>query len=185
MRWSAIVIIVVIVLVLVGGWWFFAALPRDLPKSPIAANNMKLESSAFQHNGAMPPLYTCDGRDINPPLRISGVPEDAKSLVLIMDDPDAPSDTWVHWVVWSINPKTTEIAEDSVPVEAKLGATSFGRPGYGGPCPPSGAHRYFFKLYALDIPLTLSSGATTADVETAMAGHILAQTELVGLYSKK
>lgn len=145
---------------------------------------MKITSPAFKNNEFIPPQYTCDGQDVNPPLAISEVPENAQSLVLIMDDPDAPAGTWVHWTVWNIDPKTTEIAENSVPPGAIEGMTDFGRSGYGGPCPPSGSHRYFFKLYALDIKLELSPEAKKEEVEKAMENHILAKAELIGLYQR-
>jgi Raf kinase inhibitor-like YbhB/YbcL family protein len=146
---------------------------------------LKISSSAFAHNGSIPSKYTCDGADVSPPLAIESVPPEVKSLVLIVDDPDAPVGTWVHWVVWNISPATKEIKENSVPPGASQGMTDFRKQKYGGPCPPSGTHRYFFKLYALDSLLTLSSNSTKATVEGAMKGHILAQTELIGLYSRK
>ena len=145
---------------------------------------MKLVSSVFGHNSSIPAQYTCDGENVNPPLEISDVPQNAKSLVLITDDPDAPAGLWVHWVVFNIDPKTNRIEEDSVPVGAVEGTTSFGSTGYGGPCPPSGSHRYFFKLYALDSPLTLNSKAQKEAVEKVMKDHILAQSELIGIYRR-
>lgn len=148
------------------------------------SKGMKIESAAFGHNQAIPSKYTCDGQNVNPPLTFSDVPSDAKSLVLINDDPDAPAGTWVHWTVWNISSQTTEIAEDSVPQGSVEGVTSFGKPGYGGPCPPSGTHRYFFKLYALDTTLDLDQSATKQDLEKAMEGHILAEASLIGLYSR-
>ncbi len=146
---------------------------------------MKLESTAFKHNQMIPSKYTCEGEDMNPPLKVSAVPKNAKTLVLIMDDPDAPMGTWVHWLIWNINPQTTEIAEDSVPAQSIEGTTSWRRTGYGGPCPPSGTHRYFFKLYALDIDLKLSPETDKLKLEKAMTGHILDKTELIGLYKKQ
>lgn len=152
---------------------------------------MKIKSPAFQHNQPMPAKFTCDGQNINPPLCFSDIPQDAKSLTLIVDDPDAPMGTWVHWTLWNIEPQTKEIPENSVSQEEVEGITSFGKPGYGGPCPPasqrgepSGTHHYFFKLYALDITLTLNSLADKQTLEKAMEGHIIARTELVGLYRK-
>lgn len=145
---------------------------------------LTLKSPAFENNSRIPEKYTCDGEDINPPLEISGTPENAQSLVLIVDDPDAPMGTWVHWTVWNIDPKTAEISEDSVPKEAIQGLTDFGQPGYGGPCPPSGTHRYFFKLYALNIKLDLPKNSNKAAVEKAMREYILTQTELIGLYGR-
>lgn len=146
---------------------------------------MKISSPAFTHNGHIPEKYTCDGRDINPPLLIEAVPEGTKSLALIVDDPDAPMGTWVHWVVWNIRAETGEIKEDAVPQGAGQGLNDFRRHDYGGPCPPSGVHRYFFKLYALDAVLELGGKAKKADLEKAMKGHILGQAELIGLYKRK
>jgi len=146
---------------------------------------LKISSTAFALNGSIPSKYTCDGADVNPPLTIENVPTEAKSLVLIVDDPDAPVGTWVHWVMWNINPSAKEIKENSVPQGASQGMTDFRKQKYGGPCPPSGTHRYFFKLYAIDSMLSLSPNAIKAVVEGAMKGHILAQTELIGLYSRK
>ena len=145
---------------------------------------MKLTSSAFQHQQRIPAKYTCDGQNINPPLHLTEAPPAGQSLVLIMDDPDAPRGTWVHWTVWNIDPKTSEIPENSVPAGAVQGMTDFRRPGYGGPCPPSGTHRYFFKLYALDTKLNLPAKTDKNALEKAMERHILARTELVGLYSR-
>jgi Raf kinase inhibitor-like YbhB/YbcL family protein len=146
---------------------------------------LKLSSPAFDHNGLIPSKYTCDGKDLSPPLAMEGVPENAKSLALIVDDPDAPAGTWVHWVVWNIDPKTGSFAEGGVPKGAREGMNDFRTRGYGGPCPPSGTHRYFFKLSALDTILDPGTGATKAGLERSMQGHILARTELVGLYRRK
>ena len=148
-------------------------------------DTMKISSTAFIQKGHIPAKYTCDGADISPPLKIENIPAGTKSLVLIVDDPDAPAGTWVHWVVWNIDPSTREIKEDSVPQSASQGMTDFRRQAYGGPCPPSGTHRYFFKLYALDSLLTPGPRATKTAVENAMKGRILAQAELVGLYARK
>jgi hypothetical protein len=148
-------------------------------------DRLHLTSQAFSRNGMIPPKHTCDGADENPPLTIRNVPAKSRSLALIVDDPDAPRGTWVHWVVWNIGPDTTEIPANSVPGEALQGTNDFGKQRYGGPCPPSGTHRYFFKLYALDIPLALKSGATKAQLEEAMKGHILEKTELLGLYRRR
>ena len=148
-------------------------------------STLRISSTAFTHNGRIPSKYTCDGADVNPPLIMENVPNGANSLALIVDDPDAPAGTWVHWVVWNIRPSTKEIRENSVPEGASQGITDFRRQKYGGPCPPSGTHRYFFKLYALDAMLTLGANAGKPAVERAMQGHILAQTELIGLYSRK
>lgn len=147
---------------------------------------LKMTSPVFPHNGRIPDMYTCTGDDMNPPLAIEGMPQQAKSVVLIMDDPDAPVGTWDHWIVYNIRPETTAIAEDSVPEGAVQGMNSWGRADYGGPCPPSGSHRYFFRLYALDIPgLSFVTAPPKKQIGSAMNGHILAQAELIGLYSKK
>jgi Raf kinase inhibitor-like YbhB/YbcL family protein len=145
---------------------------------------MKLTSPAFENNQEIPSEYTCDGADISPELNIGDVPENAKSLALIMDDPDAPGGTWVHWVVWNIPPDTKKIAKDAEP-EGIQGTTSFGKQGYGGPCPPSGTHRYIFKLYALDTTLDLEEGSDKKELEAAMQGHIIEKTELTGPYKRK
>ena len=142
---------------------------------------MNIISPAFAHNTMIPKKYTCQGKDISPPLTISDIPEGTVSLALIIDDPDAPMRTWDHWIIWNIKP-TREIKEDSAP--GTQGKNSWGRQDYGGPCPPSGTHRYFFKLYAIDTEMDLSAGATKGDLEAAMKGHILEQAELIGLYQK-
>lgn len=144
---------------------------------------LNITSSAFGNNQLMPLKYTCDGDNVNPPLQLSGIPATAKSLALIVDDPDAPKKTFVHWVVWNIPPSTTSIAENSVPGDE--GMNDFGKPGFGGACPPSGTHRYFFKIFALDTMLNLQEKATKADLETAMNSHVLAKAELIGLYERK
>jgi Raf kinase inhibitor-like YbhB/YbcL family protein len=148
-------------------------------------SELSITSPAFPHNGMIPIKYTCDGADVSPPLSIGNVPEKTGSLALIVDDPDAPMGTWVHWVVWNIAADTREIPENTVPPGALQGTNDFGKQKYGGPCPPSGTHRYFFKLYALNAPLALKAGATKAQVEEAMSGHLLGKTELVGLYRRK
>lgn len=151
---------------------------------------MRIESAAFENSKAIPAKYTCDGEDVNPPLVWSGAPENTKSFVLIMDDPDVPKNIrkdglWVHWMLWNIVSEIQMIAENSLPNGAVQGITTFGRTGYGGPCPPDREHRYFFKLYALDTMLSLPSSATNDDLEQAMRGHILTQAELVGVYNRK
>lgn len=149
--------------------------------------NLLLKSSAFKGGGFIPAKHTCDGEDVNPLIEILNVPEGTKSTVLIMDDPDAPAGTWDHWILWNMDPKTHYIPEDSVPGSALQGKTSFSRPGYGGPCPPKGdkAHRYMFKVYALDVLLDLAEGASKQELLQAMEGHILEQGTLTGLYARK
>ena len=146
---------------------------------------LSISSPVFENNGSIPGKYTCDGLDVNPPLKIDNVPSEAKSLALIMDDPDAPRGIWVHWVVWNIDPKTEEIREDTVPKGSVQGINDFEKRDYGGPCPPSGTHRYFFKLYALDTLLNFSSDAGKAGLEKAMKGCIIAQAQIVGLYKRR
>lgn len=145
---------------------------------------MQISSPAFKNNEYIPQKYTCDGEDISPQLVIEDVPKEARSLVLIVDDPDASNGDWVHWTVWSIDPAIKAIAENSVPLRAIEGTTSSGKPGYGGPCPPSGVHHYQFKLYALNSSLSLGSSAKKEDLEKAMEGKIIKQAKLVGLYQR-
>ena len=150
---------------------------------------MKLTSPAFTENGKIPSKFTCDGKNVNPELRISNVPKEAKTLVLIMDDPDVPAfirkeQMWDHWVVFNIPPTTTEIPENTLPPGVP-GKNTGGDPGYQGPCPPDREHRYFFKLYALDRELSLPKGSTKQEVERAMQGHILAETHLMGRYERE
>lgn len=151
---------------------------------------MKLTSTAFEHESLIPTRYTCDGQDISPPLTWAGAPANTKSFALIADDPDAPMGTWVHWVAWNIPAAATALEEnvpkkEALPDGMKQGTTDFRRIGYGGPCPPSGTHRYFFKVYALDISPNLPSRTTKKDLEHAMHGHILAQGELMGKYKRR
>ncbi|MFB3926684.1 MAG: YbhB/YbcL family Raf kinase inhibitor-like protein [Syntrophales bacterium] len=151
---------------------------------------MEIKSPAFKQGEMIPAKYTCDGPNVSPPLEWSGAPPATKSFALISDDPDAPSGTWVHWVVYNIPPASTKIPENIPPEKnfpggGKHGTTDFRRIGYGGPCPPSGTHRYFFKLYALDSMLDLPAGATKAELLKAMKGHVLAEAELMGKYKRK
>lgn len=146
---------------------------------------MKISSPSFEQNSPIPSKFTCQGDNVNPQLNIEGVPSETKSLALIMDDPDAPRGTWVHWVVWNIEPDTKVIAENSIPPSCIEGLTDFGTQGYGGPCPPSGVHRYFFKLYALSDTLDLPKTTNKALLEKAMEGKIIAKAELIGNYQKK
>lgn len=151
---------------------------------------IKISSPAFADGGLIPSKYTCDGADISPPLQWETVLEGTKSIALICDDPDAPVGTWVHWVLFNLPAETKELAENipsdkTLPDGARQGNNDWHRIGYGGPCPPGGTHRYFFKLYALDITLDLSAGATKAQLLGAMEGHILGQGQLVGKYKRQ
>jgi len=165
---------------------------------PVAARTMQevpmaftLSSSSFQEGAPIPAKHTCDGADVSPPLAWSGAPSGAAGFALIMDDPDAPAGTWVHWVLYDLPARSGALAENVAKTEtlkdgAVQGRNDFPRTGYGGPCPPPGkAHRYFFKLYALDAPLGLKPGATKRDVERAMQGHVLATAQLMGTYARQ
>jgi len=142
---------------------------------------LTVSSPAFENNKLIPSKYTCDGDNVNPPLTIEGVPDETKSLVLIVDDPDAPMGTWDHWIVWNI-PPTSKIEENTVP--GTEGVNDSRKHSYGGPCPPWGTHRYFFKVYALNAKLNLNPNSNKKDVEKAMQDHILAKGELIGLYRR-
>lgn len=160
----------------------------DLPcddkfvKRSQGTETMRVTSSAFEQEGTIPERYTCDGDDVSPPLAVADVPTQARSLVLIMDDPDAPRGTWDHWVAYDI-PPDAEIPE-GVGSLGTEGTNSWDRTGYGGPCPPGGTHRYFFHVYALDTELGLPAGATKAEVLDAMAGHVVAEGALLGHYGR-
>lgn len=150
---------------------------------------MELKSTAFKEGELIPVKYTCDGVDISPPLEWGSVPAETKSLALISDDPDAPVGTWVHWVYYNIPADTKSLPEKILP-QAKpdtggvQGVNDFRKIGYGGPCPPGGTHRYYFKLYALDANLDLSSGASKKDLLNAMEGHVISQAQLMGKYKR-
>jgi Raf kinase inhibitor-like YbhB/YbcL family protein len=171
-----------VVLVLNGAAW---------AADPSGKGTMQLTSTAFTESAAIPAKYTCDAKNVSPPLKWSGTPAGTKSLALIADDPDAPVGTWVHWVLFDLPPGVSELAEDQpksqfLPNGAKQGLNDFKHLGYGGPCPPPGKpHRYFFKLYALDTQLDLKPGATKKETELALEGHILAQGQLMGTYKRK
>jgi len=148
---------------------------------------MTLSSAAFRHEGDIPSRHTCDGADLSPPLTFADVPREAKSLILLCDDPDAPGGVWDHWVLYNLSPGTPGLPEglpdgQTYPDGSRTGKNSWGRFGYGGPCPPQGAHRYFFTLYALDTLLAVPAGATKRDVLAAAKGHILASATLMGRY---
>jgi Raf kinase inhibitor-like YbhB/YbcL family protein len=143
---------------------------------------LRVRSGAFGHGGSIPPKYTCEGENVNPPLEISDLPENTKSLALIVEDPDAPRGVYDHWIVWNIPPNET-IGENSRP--GVSGKNSFGNTGYGGPCPPSGSHRYFFKVYALDGDLDIQGGSDKKALQVAMKDHILGSGELMGHYQKR
>ena len=173
---------------------YWAALLATATTSAEVIMALELTSPAFQHGAAIPAEYTCEGRDLAPPLQWSGVPAGARSLVLIVDDPDAPDPaaprmTWVHWVLYNLPPDSQGLPEGAtsrdLPPGTGEGINDWHRTGYGGPCPPIGRHRYFFKLYALDTVLEGLGRPTKAQVEAAMAGHVLEQAELMGTYQKR
>jgi len=145
-------------------------------------STLRVQSIAFSHNGHIPPQYTCEGENFNPAVEISNVPPDTKTLALIMEDPDAPRGIFVHWLLWNLTPHNPIVEKTNQGISGK---NSFGKIGYGGPCPPSGTHRYYFRVYALDVALDLETGANKDSLIEAMKDHILASGELMGLYSKK
>ena len=150
---------------------------------------MILESAAFRESDPIPPRYTCDGEDVSPPLTWREVPEGTEAFLLIMDDPDAPRGTWVHWVLFNVPATASDLAEGAsgsgtLPRGAVEGTNSWERPGYGGPCPPSGAHRYFFRLFALDGRVDLGPTATAADLSRSVKGRVLAEASLMGRYGR-
>lgn len=188
---SAILSFAVLMLVLIG----CASRPQPVAQQPAVDkpkdNNggIKLTSTAFKEGQPIPATYTCKGVNISPPLEWSGVPKTAKTLAIIAEDPDAPGGTWVHWVLYNLPADNIGLVE-MVPVTENLkaggfqGKNDFDKIGYGGPCPPSGTHRYFFKIYALDAELPLKAGATKAEVEKAMSGHIVSQGQLMGNFGR-
>jgi Raf kinase inhibitor-like YbhB/YbcL family protein len=173
---------------LAAGWLAASALAGAASQEAIMT--MTLTSPAFGEGQPIPAQYTCEGDDLSPPLSWTEPPAGTRSLALINDDPDAPGQTWVHWLVYNLPPAVRALPE-GVPAEGeqsdgtRQGQTDFGRVGYGGPCPPSGTHRYYFKLYALDVVLALRPGATKAQLERAMQGHVLAEAQLMGTYRRQ
>jgi Raf kinase inhibitor-like YbhB/YbcL family protein len=149
------------------------------------ARKFKISSPAFENSGTIPKKYGCEGDNVNPPLMIENVPPGTKSMSLIFDDQDAPGGSYVHWVLWNIDPGTKEIKENLVPVGAVEGINGFKKQNYGGPCPPTRPHRYVFRFFALDTVLSLTSNATKSNLEKAMKGHLLGETQLKGTYKRK
>jgi len=169
--------------------FFFIIIFLTLPFAKAEGGNMNLSSSAFDEGGMIPSKYTCDGADVSPPLKWGSLPDGTKSLALICDDPDAPMGTWVHWVYYDIPAETIDLPEHISPDEHPApggvqGINDFRRIGYGGPCPPGGIHRYYFKLYALDTLLNLSPGVTKKQVLKAMENHIIGHVQLMGKYRR-
>ena len=185
--YCTVVVSIVVLVAACGG-----AEPKTPSEPTASAVSMQIVSHAFSEGSSIPQTYTCDGVDVSPPLSWSGVPPETKGIALIVDDPDAPGRTWVHWVLYAIPPGFTELSEGAAAVGeiafigAKNGTNDFNRLGYGGPCPPRGApHRYFFKLYALDIELGLDAGVKKEELLGAMEGHILAEASLMGTYERR
>jgi Raf kinase inhibitor-like YbhB/YbcL family protein len=162
----------------------------DYPSIGGKKMDLRITSSAFEEGALIPPKYTCDGENVSPPLKWETVPEGTKSIALISDDPDAPMGTWVHWVLFNVPGETKELAENVPPDKtltngASQGTNDFRKIGYGGPCPPGGTHRYFFRIYALDAQIDLPAGATKPELLKAIQGHILGQGQLMGKYKRR
>ncbi|RMH00973.1 MAG: YbhB/YbcL family Raf kinase inhibitor-like protein [Chloroflexi bacterium] len=190
-KYGVPILLIGVVVVLLGVILFLVFQRGDeaVVETAVSGQTITITSPAFTQGSPIPALYTCDDQNISPELTWSGVPEEATSLVLIMDDPDAPVGTFVHWVVYNLPPDIDGLAA-GVPADEQLanggiqGVNGRRQTGYTGPCPPTGEHRYFFKIYALDTLLTLAPGANKAEVVAAMEGHILASGELMGTYSR-
>jgi len=194
MKLPITIIIAIIILILLGFdvYRLFGARQSSNPETAAPENtighqatHMKISSPAFQNSQSIPAKYTCDGDNINPALYFSDVPTNTKSLALIVDDPDAPAGNFTHWLIWNINSSSTSIEENNVPEGTTQGLNDAGKHSYFGPCPPSNTHHYHFKLYALDAFLEIDASSQKTDLERAMEGHIITQTELVGLYQRK
>lgn len=191
MNKKAVVGGILLVVAAVGAWYISIPFvgpgkyaPAITPSPTQMPQSMKLTSSAFANEEKIPKDFTCDGRKVNPPLIISGIPPGTKSLAIIVDDPDAPAGTFTHWVIWNIDPGTQEIQSGQIPPKSEEGTNSAGRIGYTPPCPPSGSHRYFFTLFAVDTTIGLDGKAKKADLEAQMHGHIIEQTNLIGAYGR-
>jgi Raf kinase inhibitor-like YbhB/YbcL family protein len=191
MKEMKLLFILLVIIIAVGSFFRYQEnMKQPLKSSQVLTNNqsknMKISSPAFENNGDIPPKYTCDQEGASLPIEFSGVPAEAKSLALIMEDPDAPmAGGFVHWVIFNMNPKTSEIRENMKPESGIEGTGSSGKNGYIPPCPPSGAHHYHFKLYALDSELNLNESAKREDVEKAMEEHIIDRAEIIGLYKRQ
>lgn len=177
------------ILLIIIGIGFVAYLAKDrhifYNWDVMKKTNMKIESFAFKNGDEIPSRFTCDGENISPELIFKNVPKDTKSLALTLEDPDVPTGTWGHWVLWNIPPRTIEINQNNIPKGAVVGSNNANKNEYYGPCPQNGLHHYFFKLYALDTMLTLDSNKKAQDLVDAMEGHIIAQAKLMGTYERK
>jgi len=180
------------VAILIIGVWYISIpfvgpnkyVPSVTPTPKHVAQSMKLTSSAFANEEKISVIYTCDGQKIHPPFSISGIPDGTKSLAMIVDDPDAPAGTFTHWIIWNIDPTAVDITAGQVPQRSIEGINSAGSTGYVPPCPPSGSHRYFFTLFAVDTTIGLDGKSKKADLENAMKGHIIEQTNLIGTFGR-
>jgi len=171
---------------LIYTWLFLQAflLPYTIGQSGAEKEGLKISSPAFENDGEIPKKYTCDGANVNPPLKIENVPSNTKSLAMVFDDIDAPRGTYVHWILWNIDPNVKEIKENSVPEKAVQVLNDFKKHHYGGPCPPRRAHKYIFKIYALDTLLNLKHNLTKKDLEKAIENHIISRAQLMGVYKR-
>jgi Raf kinase inhibitor-like YbhB/YbcL family protein len=189
MKWRWVLVIALVILAVGAGILIMTqrtALAPATPTKSVGSNGMEIRSTAFNNNEAIPGRYSCQGEKINPPLTFSGVPQGTASLALVVDDPDAPNGTFDHWVMWNLPSSLSEIPENwELEPGVSVGANGVGDSKWTAPCPPSGTHHYHFKLYALDRKLDLAEGSSKGDLEKAMEGHIVAQTELVGTYAKQ
>lgn len=187
MKKENVLISTLTLILLVGYVWCKVAKP-SVGSPEIQSSKMKVSSPAFNEGSFIPPKFTCDGEDLSPPLNFGNVPADAKELVLVIDDPDAPNGNWNHWLIWGLEPSLTRIKENELPHKAILGSNDFKRLKYGGPCPPSGispgTHRYFIKLYALDTNLTLAEGSSRTLLLEAIKGHVIEEAQLMGKYKR-
>ncbi len=172
----------------ITAWTICIVLGASIAAYAAERSSLDMKSAAFQNGGDIPRKHTCDGGDVSPALSWTGAPARTRAFALIVDDPDAPGGTWVHWVLYDLPANAKNLAEgsggESQPTGAKQGVNDFRKTGYGGPCPPGGTHRYYFKLYALDAPTELKPGATKQQVLAATKGHVLAESELVGRYGR-
>ncbi len=182
MRKLLIVVVSVAILTLV--YYIVSGRKSEQPSVPGKYNPMIVTSAKFNNSSPIPSIYSCDGKSINPPITIEKIPTNTKSLILIMDDPDAPTGTFTHWLLWNIPPNISELKENSIPEKSVVGSNSAGKIGYIGPCPPSGKHRYFFRIYVLDILLNLPQGSSRDQLERAMENHVVSKGELMGTYSR-
>lgn len=179
-----LIILIIIIAVILAGWWLANQLGGTVTVKNSFNMSLSLTSPVLPAGGVIPSLYTCDGNNLSLPLKIDYVPPAAKSLALVVDDPDAPNGSFIHWLVWNLKPTDQDLMEGVTPSPAVAGTNSAGQVGYSGPCPPTGEHRYIFKLLALDTKLDLPVSTTIKEFNQATAGHILEETTLTGRYRR-